>query len=819
MPRQNKIRQRGKKHKKSDADATLGNGGHSQHASDSLASAPLRHADVHESQPDGSEQLPAWMGNGDAGPSEVDPRAPFGYVEADLKAYLRSAISSLNALHASNSVAEHHSGYDQYAETEDTSSQEERIQLRDAALKEINGIELAVATDPDTSRVLELLIDTMSEKQVRIFADRLAGNLGVLAGHRFGSHVLQSTFRALQSACTSKASLGRTGKSKPATSANNSQGVLRSAGTLVAEMTAELLPALASLIHDQFGTHIVRSLLLVLCGRPLDDSLRSKRSAAYRSKGDVADLRSASDSKPSASPVFKEELEDVKRALLQGLGANEVRALSISPTASPTLQLLLDLHEDVDQPDGPVDRMFDGLLSMAATSSIPSERSAHVEALLRDVVGSHLLQHVLGLLGPAAVRLFWKTYVEGRIGKLGVHPLANFVVASAIKRLPLDSAEDHSEFEKISDEIAAAGPKLVGEAKLGILTSFIERVAELPPPDSSAYAQTPGFTALQNNAVSSVASSFGIDADKKEHRAWLVPAVLAIKPRKSVIKDRERIRKRQMKDQTTAKAPEQAVGTGETAAESEAEGSAKVSMEEQQSEKGVGKLAWQRDEELQESDIKIQGSVLLQAIASLRSPAKSILYESLVALPSSLPLAKSTTASFLLTAVLTSESASFKQRKDLIAWMQPDLHLLADAAPRVAYTLWDKSDGFTKERHARFLLSREKFLLASPRGRVFLKRSVNLGLFRRSVGEWKKWLAEQAQQSAASAQADADEAQAGATAKKRKGTDTIAEEEDGAIQTSTLPSETTKSGKAGKRSKKVKRDTELELDAILAGVR
>jgi len=48
-----------------------------------------------------------------------------------------------------------------------------------------------------------------------------------------------------------------------------------------------------------------------------------------------------------------------------------------------------------------------------------------------------------------------------------------------------------------------------------------------------------------------------------------------------------------------------------------------------------------------------------------------------------------------------------------------------------------------QERHVSALLAHERFLLGSPRGRPFLRR-INIALFRKSVGEWKKWLATQA---------------------------------------------------------------------------
>ena len=128
-----------------------------------------------------------------------------------------------------------------------------------------------------------------------------------------------------------------------------SSGVLRSACALLEDMAAELLPALPRLLQDAFGTHILRSLLLLLAGRSLSDAQRSRRSQKFRARetlapdaladeGDAA--RAAQLHMPSS---FAALLLRVREAAMAELGSNEARALSVSTTGSPTLQLLLEI--------------------------------------------------------------------------------------------------------------------------------------------------------------------------------------------------------------------------------------------------------------------------------------------------------------------------------------------------------------------------------------------------------------------------------------------------------------------------------------------
>lgn len=89
--------------------------------------------------------------------------APFGLVEPDLKAYLRSAHVQLHELVANV-----------LSEGRVLSNDGEIKALRNAMLDEIKGKELVLATDADTSLILEDMLCTLGERQTRILADALS---------------------------------------------------------------------------------------------------------------------------------------------------------------------------------------------------------------------------------------------------------------------------------------------------------------------------------------------------------------------------------------------------------------------------------------------------------------------------------------------------------------------------------------------------------------------------------------------------------------------------------------------------------------------
>lgn len=425
------------------------------------------------------------------------------------------------------------------------------------------------------------------------------------------------------------------GKKKAAQEAvdQGDAGLLRDAATLLLDYSAELLPSLPNLTQDPFGTHIVRSLLQVLSGRSLEDSsLRSKKSTLYRSRDTAAATLESSNGLASAASLaappasFAPRLVEVRQAIMGGLGANEVRAMSVSTTGSPTLQLLLE-HEGTPLPSGPLDLVLDGLITSAESpSEASSERSAHVEALLRDVVGSHLLQKALSLLPARPLALFWKVYIAKRTCNLGAHPVANFVVAACARRLPsaLEGGEDL--LGEALDELEAAGEKLVKEAKLGVLSALVERAGAVavqhpppPPPKRGVRPQT-----LEQRALRAVMRSFGLDVDEAEDRKYLVQVVLCMKTRKRWEKERNRIAERDRAK--AAKAGEEGGKEQQDAEEKLAE----VEVEPEAAAASAAEplaLGWSEEQELGEWEATMQGSLLLQTLFRLGSPANDVLYE------------------------------------------------------------------------------------------------------------------------------------------------------------------------------------------------
>ena len=66
--------------------------------------------------------------------------------------------------------------------------------------------------------------------------------------------------------------------------------------------------------------------------------------------------------------------------------------------------------------------------------SVIPEPSDYVGTLLRDPTSSHLLETLISRSPDHAFNVLWESYFKGKLARLAVHPVANFVIAKAIAR-------------------------------------------------------------------------------------------------------------------------------------------------------------------------------------------------------------------------------------------------------------------------------------------------------------------------------------------------------------------------------------------------
>ena len=77
----------------------------------------------------------------------------------------------------------------------------------------------------------------------------------------------------------------------------------------------------------------------------------------------------------------------------------------------------------------------DFIIGSVENESESYEPSDYVGTLLRDPTSSRLLETLVRRLPKEVFDVVWSTYLAGKLARLAVHPVANFIVARAVMRL------------------------------------------------------------------------------------------------------------------------------------------------------------------------------------------------------------------------------------------------------------------------------------------------------------------------------------------------------------------------------------------------
>lgn len=101
-----------------------------------------------------------------------------------------------------------------------------------------------------------------------------------------------------------------------------------------------------------------------------------------------------------------------------------------------------------------------GVLLMCSVTGAgwPSpESSDYLNTLLRDTTSSHLLETIFARTPLDAFNRLWSLYLKGKLSRLSVHPIANFVVAKALERV------DKIQLFDACQELKDVWPNVIGE--------------------------------------------------------------------------------------------------------------------------------------------------------------------------------------------------------------------------------------------------------------------------------------------------------------------------------------------------------------------
>lgn len=342
--------------------------------------------------------------------------------------------------------------------SDDFESEEERQTFLEAVYRESEGKEMKIAASQSCSRHLERLISVSTPTQLAALFESLSPSLLTLAQHRFGSHVLETLFIE----CVPHVK-------GPEVKGRKSDVVSTQLETFFIQAADTLKPHLGYLLTDKFGSHVVRVLVLVLTGQPLEEPDMMKMLASKR-KEQLHPARESAKTHCTVTSVFKDTAADMTKTAVASLDTTSVRALATHPVGSPVLQLLLKL-ELLDSDKGRslgTDSLFHKLFAPDLLYQ-DSEGSKLVTGLTYDQTGAHLVevvvQHAPGKVFKKLFQGVWKP----RLASMAKNDIAGYVVMRILQRLGKDDLADARDI--ILPELAV----LVDRRRFDVLQTLVDR--------------------------------------------------------------------------------------------------------------------------------------------------------------------------------------------------------------------------------------------------------------------------------------------------------------------------------------------------------
>jgi nucleolar protein 9 len=350
---------------------------------------------------------------------------------------------------------------------------EDRALFLESVYREADGKELKIANSQSCSRLMERLIILSTPEQLKGLFQRFSGHFLHLVQHRFASHCCEALFIHAAPIVTQELAKPVLAQTPPSSDPNE---LLVSMENLFIYTLTELQGYLGFLLTDRFASHVVRVLLIVLAGLPMEKpSSKSTTQSKRKEKVTVAGADKAQEwalEKRNVPQSFTDALERLINDSVAGLDTATLRALSTHPTGNPTLQLLLQLELTHFGKSRAKDEqsVFHRLLpDYPLTKGTDSE--SFINGLIYDAIGSRLLETIIEHAPGKMFKSIYGEFFKERMGSLARNEIASYVCGKILQRL---NAEDLADaMRQIVEQI----PGLVERNRISVIRTLIERCA------------------------------------------------------------------------------------------------------------------------------------------------------------------------------------------------------------------------------------------------------------------------------------------------------------------------------------------------------
>ncbi|KAI8631500.1 pumilio-family RNA binding repeat domain-containing protein [Xylariaceae sp. FL1651] len=377
----------------------------------------------------------------------------------------------------SDQEQEYFRSVDEQLDIDNFPSQEEQQLFLASVFAEAQGKELKLACSQSCSRLMERLILMSNTRQKKKLFEQFGNHFLNLIQHRFASHCCETLF--LQSAPVVTRELGGERDDMPADEDDPDQGALPSMEELFLLTLDELEGRLSFLLTDRFASHTLRVLLLILSGRPLDQSqtkslIHSKKKEKISAPWTFSGETDTNNQLRAVPNSFNLAAKKVIADSVAGMSPTELRVLATHPTGNPVLQLLLELditlNPKAGDESGNMTLLWHLLPGAPASLTDPTTpASDFVNSMLYDTIGSRLLETLIVHCPGKIFKALYKHVFGPRMHSLLRNDIASYPAIRVLNRL---SKEDL--ITVVKQTLPELG-KLVGLSRYNALRALFER--------------------------------------------------------------------------------------------------------------------------------------------------------------------------------------------------------------------------------------------------------------------------------------------------------------------------------------------------------
>ncbi|XP_008783356.2 pumilio homolog 23 isoform X1 [Phoenix dactylifera] len=330
---------------------------------------------------------------------------------------------------------------------------EERSAICGNALEETRGKEVELATDMIISHTLQNLLQGCELDQLCGFLQNCAKEFPAIAMDKFGSHVAET---ALKSVATHLQDEG-------------SYSYIEETLTKLCQVV--VLDAV-SVMCSRYGSHVLRSLLCLCKGVPLDSLEEfhvTKSSAVLAERLNCRPAQPSGNNSKNFQHGFAVTFKYLIREMLNH-AKDEIATLRVNKYSSLVLQSALKLLVGDDQ------ELLHAILillgcyeeNIAQENFIDSARKQEIMALLEDTSCSHLLEVIIEVAPQILYNELLTKVFKGSLLQISSHRCGNFVVQALVS-----STKTSDQMDLIWEELGPKFKELLEVGKAGVIASIL----------------------------------------------------------------------------------------------------------------------------------------------------------------------------------------------------------------------------------------------------------------------------------------------------------------------------------------------------------